>query len=59
MSGLAAGGVQDDLDVRLERGADRHPAHPLEGDVTPDLQTEDVPVEGERFVVVVHGDEAL
>jgi len=47
---------QDDVDV-LSRGADGDPAEAVGGDVVADLEAERVPVEAERGVRVVDGDE--
>lgn len=57
--GVRERGFEDDVHVGLGRGAEGHPAHVLVPDVAPDLHAEQVPVEGERPVVVVDGYEAL
>jgi hypothetical protein len=53
------GRFEDEVHVGLRRRPDGHPAHPLEPDVVAHLEAENVPVEGERLVVVVDCDEAL
>src|SRR5215471_10118812 len=51
--------LEDDVDVRLALGPNRGPAHALVFDVVAHLEPEKISVEGERFVVIVDGDEAV
>jgi hypothetical protein len=53
------GRFEDDVHIRLRRRPEGHPPHSREPDVVAHLEVEHVPVEGERLVVVVDGDEAL
>src|SRR6185312_6648682 len=57
-AGPDAGRVQDDVDTRLARGADRDPAQPVVADVAPHLETEGVAVEGQRRFRIVLREEA-